>query len=48
MTPEMWFAFVILPVVLSIGAWIALKVQQRWLDREIERERIEAEHSASR
>lgn len=39
MTPEMWFAFVILPSLGMVGAWIVLRVHQHWLKREIARER---------
>jgi hypothetical protein len=40
--PDFLFVSVILPILIMIGAWIALKLHNRWLDREREGERKEA------
>ncbi len=45
MTPEMWFAFVILPCLVMLGGFVVLKVHERWLERELARERAEKSQS---
>ena len=40
--PDFLFVSVILPILIMIGGWVALKLHNRWLDREREGERKEA------
>ncbi|MGL5363785.1 MAG: hypothetical protein ACRDBH_12965 [Bosea sp. (in: a-proteobacteria)] len=39
MTKEMWFAFVGMPCLTMALGFVALKLHQRWIAREIARER---------
>jgi hypothetical protein len=39
--PDFLFVSVILPILVMIGGWIALKLTNRWVDRDIARERAE-------
>jgi hypothetical protein len=39
--PDFLFVSVILPILVMIGGLIALKLHNRWVDRDIARERAE-------
>lgn len=39
--PDFLFVSVILPILVMIGGWVAVKLHDRWLDRELARERSE-------
>ena len=41
MRPDVLFVSVILPVSIVIGAWILVWFHNRWVDRDIARERAE-------
>ena len=41
--PDVLFVSVILPIIVIIGGLVALKMTNRWVDRDIARERAEKE-----
>ena len=39
---DVLFVSVILPIIVVIGGWTAVKLHERWLKRELARERAES------
>lgn len=42
MTAELWFVTTILPLCVMTGGWVVYKLNERWLERELQRERARA------
>ena len=46
--PDFLFVSVILPVIVMIGGFVALRFVNRWVDRDIARERAEKQRLEAR
>jgi hypothetical protein len=46
--PDVLFVSVILPISIVIGAWILVSFHNRWVDRDIARERAEKQKLEAR